>query len=95
MAASKALLTTALIHAARSRAATSCLKKREETFIVFCRELISPDFTFVGQGNYFSPTTRGWALDLSAGWYILKRVVPVGSCGLLGEDLVHKEGLED
>jgi len=54
VAASRALLTTALIHAARSRAATSCLKKREETFVVFRRELISPDSTFVGQGIVFA-----------------------------------------
>jgi hypothetical protein len=32
-------------------------------------------------------------LVLSAGRCGLKRVVPVGSCGLLGEDLGDKEGL--
>ena len=95
MAASSAPLTTASIHAARSRAATSCLKKREETFVVFRRELISPDSTSVGQGNFFSPTTWGWALGLSAGRCGLKRVVPFESCGLLGKDLGHKEGLGD
>ena len=34
-------------------------------------------------------------MGLSAGRCGLKRVVPVGSCGLLGKDLGHKEGLGD
>ena len=34
-------------------------------------------------------------MGLSAGRCGLKRVVPVESCGLLGNDLGHKEGLGD
>jgi hypothetical protein len=76
-AASGATLTTALICAARSRAATSCLKKREETFIAFRRELISPDSAFVGQGNFFRPPRGGgrgffWPVSAgSSGWFRL------------------------
>ena len=38
-----------VIHAARNRAATSCLKLREETFIVFFWVLITLYNTIVGQ----------------------------------------------
>ena len=70
-AASGATLTTALIYAARSRAAPSCLKKREEVFIAFRRELISPDSAFVGPGKLSAaPPTSSVSspLSLASGW---------------------------
>ena len=83
-----------VIHAARSRAATRSLKKREETLIVFCWVLITPDNANVIQGE-ISQTTWGWGLGLSAGQCGIKRVVLLGSCELLGKDLSDKDGLED
>ena len=62
---------------------------------MFRRVLITPYNAIVGQGNSFLPTTCGWVLELLAGRYRLKRVVLFGPYGLLGKDLLNKEGLED
>ena len=61
---------------------------------MFSLVLITPDIIIFCQRKVL-PTTRGWALGLSAGWCGFRWVVLFGSYELLGKDLLDKEGLED